>query len=209
MFDSIVLPLLLAVATTAGVGMIVPQAARLHRTGATDGVSAVWVGVGVSMNAWWLAYAAASGLWGLVPVSVGGMALYTILAVQLLRLIGPAVLRAVGRGQLIGLVPLVGLAADGWPGAGLAIGLLYGAVFAPAVFAALRSASVAGISPTTWVLALVEAVIWLIYGSTTGDVALIAGGLGGTVMSSLILARLAAAQLAVADRREVALVGGR
>ncbi|MEM9563870.1 MAG: hypothetical protein AAGA93_14710 [Actinomycetota bacterium] len=209
MFESLVLPLLLAVATAAGVGMIVPQAVRLHRTKVTDGVSPTWVGVGLIMNAWWLAYAAASGLWGLVPVSVGGITLYGIVAAQLLRLLGPTVLSAVARGHLIGLVPLAGLVVDGWPGAGLVIGLLYGAAFTPAVTAAVRSASVVGISPTTWVLAWIEAAVWLLYGSTTADVALIAGGLGGTIMSSIILVRLATAQPALAGRLPVALVGGR
>ena len=193
MFEAVVLPLLLLVATVAGVGMIVPQVARLHRTQTPDGVSAVWVGVGLVMNAWWLAYAAASGLWGLVPVSVGGIALYGVLAHQLVGLLGRGALGPVARGHLIGLVPFVGLATDGWPGAGLVVGLLYGAVFAPAIWSALRARSVAGISPTTWILAWIEAAIWLAYGSTTADLALVVGGLGGTAMSSIILVRLATA----------------
>ena len=200
MFNAIVLPTLLAVATVAGAGMIVPQVARLHRTGATDGVSATWVGVGIVMNLWWLAYATALGRWGLIPVSVGGAVLYGVMAAQLTRLLGPGALRAVGQGHLIGLAPATGLLVGGWPAAGLTIGLLYGAVFAPAVWSAVRSTSVAGVSAVTWFLAWLEAVIWLVYGATTADVALLIGGLGGTAMSSIILVRLAGARAASARR---------
>ncbi len=194
MYHSLVLPTLLGVATVSGAGMIVPQVARLHRTGTTDGVSATWVGVGIVMNLWWLAYAVAIGRWGLVPVSVGGVALYVVMAAQLVNLAGPGVIGAVAQGHLIGLAPAVGLIAGGWPTAGLIIGLLYGAVFAPAVWSAVRSSSVAGISTMTWSLAWVEAVVWLIYGATTADAALLVGGFGGTVMSSIILVRLFAAR---------------
>lgn len=200
MYNTIVLPTLLGVATVSGAGMIVPQVARLHRTGTTDGVSATWVGVGIVMNLWWLAYATAIGRLGLIPVSVGGVVLYGVMAVQLVRLVGPGVLRAVARGHLIGLAPAVGLTAGGWPAAGLVIGLLYGAVFAPAVWSAVRSSSVAGISSATWLLAWIEAVIWLIYGATTADVALLVGGLGGTAMSSIILVRLIGARTAGSGR---------
>ncbi len=209
MYNTIVLPTLLGVATVAGAGMIVPQVARLHRTGTTDGVSATWVGVGIVMNLWWLAYAVAIGRWGLIPVSVGGVVLYAVMATQLVNLVGPGVLGAVARGHLIGLAPAVGLAAGGWPTAGLIIGLLYGAVFAPAVWSAVRSSSVAGISTVTWSLAWLEAVVWLLYGATTADAALLVGGLGGTVMSSIILVRLAAARSATIGQRSLAPIGGR
>lgn len=192
MFETIVLPILLGVANAAGVGMIVPQVVRLRRHGSAEGVSAVWIGVGLVMNLWWLAYALALALWGLVPVAVGGAALYATMALQMVRIVGPAVLIPVWRGHAVGLLPLGGLIGGGWAGAGLAIGLLYGAVFAPAVWTAVRSTSLAGVSVTTWVLAWVEAAIWLLYGSTTGDVALVVGGLGGAVMSAIILIRLAA-----------------
>ncbi|MEL6983885.1 MAG: hypothetical protein AAFO29_15775 [Actinomycetota bacterium] len=194
MFNTIVLPTMLGVATVAGAGMIVPQVARLHRTGTTDGVSATWIGVGIAMNLWWLAYAVAIGRLGLIPVSVGGAALYGVMALQLVGLLGPSALGPVARGHLIGLAPAAALVAGGWPAAGLTIGLLYGAVFAPAVWSALRSPSVAGISTVTWVLAWLEAVVWLIYGASTSDVALLVGGLGGTVMSSIILLRLGGAR---------------
>ncbi len=194
MFETLVLPILLGVATVAGAGMIVPQVVRLHRTGLTDGVSPVWVGVGIAMNLWWLAYATALELWGLVPVSVGGITLYATLAVQLRRIEGRSAETAVARGHLIGLLPLAGLVVGGWPGAGLVIGLLYGAVFAPAVLDALRAASVAGVSTATWLLAWIEAAVWVVYGLAEADLTLVFGGTGGTLMATIILVRLLSAR---------------
>ena len=49
---SVVLPILLVVANVMGAGMIVPQVARLHRVRSVDGLSGIWVGVGVAMNNW-------------------------------------------------------------------------------------------------------------------------------------------------------------
>ncbi len=72
MLDLFIL-LMLAVATVAGVGMIIPQAVRLHRTRNSDGVSTTWVGVSFALNAAWLVYALAQGLYGIIPVSLGGV----------------------------------------------------------------------------------------------------------------------------------------
>ena len=95
---------------------------------------------------------------------------------------------------MLGLVPVAFLLVRGWAAAGLAIGLSYGIQFLPAVLTAFSSEQVKGIAPTTWVLALVEAVVWFAYGTSTGDPALLVGGGGGTIMASLILVRLASAK---------------
>ncbi len=189
---SLALTLLLVVANVLGAGMIVPQAVRLHRRGQTDGLSGVWVGVGIALNLWWTAYALHGQLWGLLPVSTVAASLYLTIAFQYRHIAGPSA----GRPLLIGFagsaaVPLVGLAVGGWQGAGLAIGLSYGLQFLPAAAAAIRANHVGGISPATWTMAAIEAVIWLVYGATTQDPALIVGGFGGTVMAMVILVRVA------------------
>lgn len=185
------LTVLLVIANVAGAGMIVPQVVRLHRHRIVEGLSSAWVGVGLTMNLWWLAYAANEGLWGIVPVSLTGFALYVIIASQLSRIVGVEVLHPVAIGGLaIGVVPIPFLVIGGWPAAGLAVGLCYGVQFAPAVLTALRSQHVDGMSPTTWVLAWIEAAVWLSYGAATKDAALLVGGAGGTLMASVILARM-------------------
>ncbi len=190
---SLVMPVLLIVANVLGTGMIVPQSLRLKRHRDTEGVSSAWVGVGVAMNIWWLAYGLEEHLWGLIPVSAIALGLYSFMAVQLVGTLGRTVARPFLFGALgLGSVPLPFLVFGNWRAAGVAIGLCYGIQFAPAALASLRSDRLSGISPTTWTMAWAEAVIWLVYGLTIGDWALVVGGTGGTAMATVILFRLAA-----------------
>ncbi len=208
-------------ANVLGAGMIVPQVLRLHRRRSSAGVSAAWVGIGLAMNLWWLAYGTSQELWGMVPVSIGAAVLYGVIIGQLGRLDGADALRSAGRGAvMIAVVPLLFMLVGGWPAAGLAIGLVYSVQFAPAVLAAVRTDDVAGVSTATWVMAFGEALIWFFYGFSEADVALTVGGAGGAAMSGVILWRVAhlsrqvapapmraPAMLRVADRRERVLSG--
>lgn len=190
---SLLLPLLLVIANVFGAGMIVPQVVRLHRLRSVQGVSASWIGIGLAMNTWWIAYGLHFELWGVLPVSAVALALYGVMAAQFLRLTGREALPSIVLGMVgLGAVPFPFLLGSGWEAAGLAIGLCYGIQFSPAVIEALRSVEVEGISPVTWLMALGEAAIWLVYGMVVSDLALVSGGIGGVVMSSIILLRLAA-----------------
>ncbi|MEM7273690.1 MAG: hypothetical protein AAF547_11470 [Actinomycetota bacterium] len=188
-----VLSILLVVANVLGVGMIVPQVVRLAGARGSAGVSGAWVGVGLSLNAWWFGYGLSTSLWGLLPVATGAAALYGVMAVLLVRLTGIGALPAIAGGAAVpALAPLPFLLLDGWPAAGLAIGGAYAIQFAPAAVAAVRSADVSGISPTTWFMALVEAAIWFGYGLVMADRALVVGGFGASVAALIILVRLGA-----------------
>lgn len=188
-----VLTLLLAVATVLGGGMIVPQVLRLRRTRSLAGVSVAWIGLSVTLNGWWVAYGVAGERWGVVPVSVVGLALYLWMARLALGIAGVGTLRGLTAGALLPtIVPAVALAVSGWTAAGLVIGLSYGIQFGPAAWSAVRSERLDGISPTTWIMAWAEAVIWFVYGLDVGDAALVVGGGGGAAMASVILVRLAA-----------------
>jgi uncharacterized protein with PQ loop repeat len=187
-----VMTLLLVLANVMGAGMIVPQVVRLHRVRSADGVSGVWIGVGIAMNSWWIAYGLAESLWGILPVSIAAAALYLVMAGQYLGLLGRPGLRPLVTGLfLLGLVPMPFLAVGGWSIAGLVVGLAYAIQFSPAAFATLRSNELSGVSTVTWSMAWVEAVIWVIYGLSTGDAALLVGGTGGTLAATVILVRLA------------------
>lgn len=188
---SLLLPLLLLIANVMGAGMIVPQVLRLHRQRVVGGLSAVWVGGSIAMNAWWVAYAVQAARWGIAPVAAAGVVLYSVIGLQLFALVGSDTVRKLAIGLTFASFPLPILLMGGWNAAGLAIGLSYGIQFAPAVHAALRSTDVDGISSATWTMAWVEASIWLVYGLSIGDAALIAGGGGGTLMAAVISVRLA------------------
>ena len=183
---------MLVVANVMGAGMAYPQAARIVRHRITSGVSGVWAGVSLSMNLWWLAYGLSEQLWGLVPVSAVAAVLYGVIIVAYVRAAGRAVVPRVLVGLLVlGMAPLPFLLAGGWIVAGLAIGLCYGMQLVPAVVAACRSRQLDGLAPSTWIMAWIEAVIWLVYGWFVADLALLAGGASGALMSAIILARLA------------------
>jgi uncharacterized protein with PQ loop repeat len=183
---------LLVVANVMGAGMAYPQASRIVRTRSIAGVSGVWAGVSLSMNLWWLAYGLVEDLWGLIPVSAIAAVLYGVIIVAYVREAGRRSLVGVGVGLFVlGLVPLPFLALGGWTVAGLAIGICYGMQLVPAVVESCRSRDLSGVASSTWIMAWIEAAIWFGYGVFVSDAALLAGGLSGTVMSGLILGRLA------------------
>lgn len=186
-----VMSVALVLANVLGVGMIVPQVLHLHRHRRVDGVSATWVGVGIGINLWWIAYAVNVQLWGVLPVSVGGVALYATIAVQYLHITSAAGLRRILAGSLgASLLPAASLLLTDWDAVGVAIGVSYAVQFAPAVLEAFRSSTVGGISLMTWLLALGEAAIWFGYGVVVDDPALLIGGGGGSLMSAAIVWRL-------------------
>ena len=90
----------------------------------------------------------------------------------------------------IAAVPLLALALGGWVAAGLTLGALYGIQLSPAVVAVYRSPDVGGVSIATWLLAWTEALLWGVYGFARVDAGIVALAVTGTLMSSLVLARL-------------------
>ena len=186
-----VLTVLIVIATVLGAGMIVPQVLRLRRMRTLAGVSLLWIGLSAALNGWWIAYGIGAGRWGVVPVSVGGLLLYLWMAGLAAQIAGPAAWRPMALGALVPTAAAgAGLLVGGWSVAGLVIGLSYGIQFGPAVCSALRSDRLDGVSPTTWIMAWVEAAIWLLYGLDVGDLPLLVGGGGGAAMATIILLRL-------------------
>jgi uncharacterized protein with PQ loop repeat len=189
---NILLNLLVIVATLLGSWMAFPQARRLARTRRVEGVSAVWIGVSLAINGWWLAYGLVAGVWALVPVSAISLVLYASMAVVYVGTVGRGALRALALGVFgLGMFPLPFLIIGGWQTAAIAVGLSYGIQLVPAVVSACRTRDLVGVSASTWLIAWVEAGLWLVYGLGVGDVALTLAGIVGMVMASIILARLA------------------
>lgn len=182
---------LVVTANVLGSAMAYPQAAKLLRTGNPEGVSAVWAGVSLSMNVWWLVYGATNGLWGLVPTSAIATVLYAVIAAAFVRSVGTGAFGGLATGALVfGLAPLPVLLVAGWSAAGITIGLCYGMQLAPAVVAAWRSTDLTGVAAGTWLMAWLEGAIWGVYGVVVLDGALLVGGVSGVVMSSAIIVRL-------------------
>jgi len=183
---------LVVLATVLGSWMAFPQARRLARTRRIEGVSAVWIGVSLAINGWWLTYGLAAGVWALVPVSAISLVIYASMAAIYVGTVGRPALTPMALGIFgLGMIPLPFLIVGGWSLAAIAVGLSYGIQLLPAVVSACRTRDLVGVSASTWLIAWVEAGLWLVYGLGVGDMALtLAGGVGVT-MASIILARLA------------------
>jgi uncharacterized protein with PQ loop repeat len=202
---------LVVVASVLGSWMAFPQTRRLVRTRRVDGVSATWIGVSIAINAWWLAYAFAADVWAVVPVSLLSLVLYGVMGLVYTASVGRRAVLGISAGCFgLGMIPLPFLVVGGWTPAGVAVGFSYGLQLLPAVVAACRTSDLAGVSPATWLIAFVEAALWLVYGAGVGDPALLLAGGVGVVMASIILGRLAATGhrpfVAIDPRRRAAAV---
>lgn len=187
LWTDLALLIALILANTVGVAMLIPQAIKLARTGATHGVSPAWIGVGMAINIGWLAYGLDQDLWGLLPVSVASAAVYGFMALRLNHIAPPEGLRArrVATSLLAAFATV--MVVSGSTGLGLVLGAAYTLQFSPAAIAAKRANDVSGIAVSTWTLALFEALLWAAYGFAVTDVAVLFGGVGAAAMSSLII----------------------
>jgi uncharacterized protein with PQ loop repeat len=189
---NLLLTSIVVVATVLGSWMAFPQARRIARTRQVDGVSPTWIGVSLAINGWWLTYGVVVGVWALVPVSVVSLMLYGVMGWFYVRSVGRSALSGLAVGVFgLGMVPLPFLVVGGWELAGVAVGLSYGVQLMPAVVASLRTTLLSGVSSATWIIAFVEAALWLAYGLGVGDVALTLAGGVGMLLASVILTRLA------------------
>ncbi len=190
------------VANVTGATMVLPQVLRLRRGQRVDGVSPLWVGAGMATNVWWAAYALHQQVWGLAPVTAVGAVLYSVIAAQYAAIAGPTVVPRFVAGALgSSVAPAAALVVAGMPAAGVVLGFSYAVQFAPAAWTARRAERVDGVAPITWVLAWVEAAAWFGYGAAIGDAALVIGGAGGALMSSLVLISVLGRSAAPRPRR--------
>jgi uncharacterized protein with PQ loop repeat len=189
---NLLLNLIVVAATLLGSWMAFPQARRIARTRRVDGVSSTWIGVSLAINGWWLTYGLVVGVWALVPVSMVSLLLYGVMGWYYVRSVGRPALPGLALGVFgLGMVPLPFLFVGGWALAGVAVGLSYGVQLLPAVVASLRTSVLSGVSSATWIIAFVEAALWLVYGLGVGDLALTLAGAVGMAFAAIIVTRLA------------------
>ncbi len=192
--DSALLIVVLVVANVLGGAMAVPQAHKLLRTRSTAGVSATWAAIGATVNVWWGVYGIAVGDLGIVPVSVVSVMVYVLIASVIVGASSASTTRVaarvIGASVAVSAVPVIALGLDGWLTAGIALGALYGVQLSPAVVAVYRSIDVTGVALSTWVIALVEAALWGVYGLARIDVGIVTLAIVGVSMSGLVLGRL-------------------
>ena len=177
------------VANAATFVQIVPQIARLLRTGRTQGVSPVWAAVGMTINLCWLTYVVENEFWETIPsifaaISSFGLALYLLYrngaSVRAGLLMSAAlVMASVGIQQVAG-----------WTVLGTVLGLSNGLYLGPALIAAWREYVPVGVSPSTWWLTVVEGFKWGLYGVLVAAVPIVVYGATAILLAVGVLLRL-------------------
>ena len=117
----------IVLATVLTLVLVVPQIAKLVRTGDSAGVSTTWPALGVLSNIGWTVYLAHEALWASLVAPVGATAGYAVTMWALARTgrpLGPSLGRAAGFGALLVAALLIG----GWTALGVALGLSFGVI---------------------------------------------------------------------------------
>jgi uncharacterized protein with PQ loop repeat len=178
---------LAATATGLAAVFLVPQIVRLVTRRDASGVSPVWAAFGVITNAFWVGYLGMMNLWAAAAAPALAVVTYSVMLVVLVPLDrGSGWLRtSLGYAVVLAAIgPVAGLGM-----LGLALSLTPAVQLAPQVIGVFREERPTGVSPTTWSLAIAEAVLWGCYGWLMRDAALIGYGLVTSVGSVLILGR--------------------
>ena len=168
---------------------IVPQIARLIRTGHTEGVSPVWAAVGMTINLGWFAYVVENEFWETIPsifaaVSSFGLALF------LLYRNGVSVRAALLMSAAVAVASVGIQQAAGWTVLGTVLGLSNGLYLGPALIAAWREHVPAGVSPGTWWLTVLEGFKWGFYGVLVAAVPIMVYGSTAMLLAAGVLLRL-------------------
>jgi uncharacterized protein with PQ loop repeat len=164
---------------------LLPQPARLWRTGVSAGVSPVAAANAVTSASAWLAYGLSHGLLVVWAVSVAAL-VPGVWSVWLLR-------REFGRTEVLAAGAVLGAfvisAIVGVLGAALSLGVL--ATAGPQVWRAIRHSDLRGIAPATWLVAVADALLWGAYGVVIGDHALEGYGVVLFTSAAIVLGRVA------------------
>jgi len=180
----VILNALAVLASAVFLARLLPQPARLARSGVADGVSALAALNAVIAAAAWLAYGLVHSLPAVWIVSLFALVpgLWTV---GLMR-------RLVTRGDVLWaglwIAVLVSAGVGGLLAAALGLGVVV--TQGPQVIRAFRTDELDGIAPATWWVSIIDASTWGAYGLALGDVALIAYGVVLLAAAIAVLARM-------------------
>ena len=168
---------------------IIPQIAKLIRTGRTEGVSPIWAAAGMTINLGWLTYVVENGFWETIPSIIAAISSFG-LALFLLYRNGVSVRASLLIGAAVIVASVVIQQAAGWTVLGTVLGLSNGLYLGPSVVAAWRSHTPVGVSPWTWMLTVLEGVKWGFYGVLVEAVPIMVYGSTAILLALLVLLRL-------------------
>ena len=161
-----------------------PQIVRVIRTRSVAGVSGSTTWIGLAVNLAWVTYGVARGL---VPVAVlsGAYVIGYLLIGTLLARGGNR--RGVGTGMLAAAILAAITVTGGWALLGTALALVVVPQYLPQVIEAWTSDDLTGLSPGTYVVAILDGLVWGGFGLIAADSPLV---LYGVVMIAVATAVL-------------------
>jgi len=173
-----------ALAVVLALSHPVPQVVRVLRTRSVAGVSGPTTWIGFVVNVAWVSYGVAGGLVPVAVLSIAYLAGYLAVGVLLVR---AGNRRGLGVGALAAAT-LVGLTAvGGWTALGTVLALAVLPQFLPQVVEAWRADDLTGLAPGTYVLGLLDGVVWGGFGLVAAD--------GPLVLYGVVMCTVAAAVL--------------
>ncbi|MEE8375005.1 MAG: hypothetical protein V3S26_01620 [Acidimicrobiia bacterium] len=175
-------------ATMGTIAFLVPQISKLIRTGDSSGVSTTWASLGLVTNVGWAAYLSSQGFWIAILAPIFTIVAYALTMWALVRT-GRDPRQSYLLGAVWGVLLTATALVAGWTALGVVLGLSYGVMLTPSVWTAFRTADPSGISPGTWRIGIVEALLWGYYGWFHGDIGILTFSVVGLVGSVLMLTR--------------------
>ena len=168
---------------------IMPQIVRLLRTGHSEGVSATWAAVGMTINLGWLTYVVENEFWETIPSIIAAISSFG-LALFLLYRNGVSVRAALLMSAVVAVGSVGVQQAAGWTVLGTVLGLSNGLYLGPALIAAWREYAPVGVSPGTWWLTVLEGFKWGLYGVLVAAVPIMVYGSTAMLLAAGVLLRL-------------------
>lgn len=181
------------VATAVTFVQILPQIVRLMRTGHTEGVSPAWAAGGATINLGWLTYVIEGRFWVTIPSIIVAVISF-VLALYLLYRSGANIRAGLLMSGAIALACVAIQQAAGWTVLGTVLGLSNGLYLGPSVVAAWRSQTPVGVSPSTWMLTVLEGLKWGFYGVLVYSGPIVVYGSTAILLALMVLLRLRVAR---------------
>ena len=173
-----------ALAVVLALSQPVPQVVRVLRTRSVAGVSGPTTWIGFTVNVAWVTYGVARGLLPVAVLSTAYVAGYVVVGFLLLR---GGNRRGIGTGVAAAAV-LAGLVVvGGWGLLGTALALTVVPQFLPQVVEAWTSDDLTGLSPGSYVVGLLDGIVWGSFGLMATDRPLVLYGVVMVTVATAVL----------------------
>lgn len=162
----------------------IPQVVRIVRTRSTAGVSAPTAWLGLLINMAWIFYGVARDLLPVALLSVAYVVGYAAIVTLVVRR-GDRGGIATAAGAVAALIAITILA--GWAALGTVLALTVGVQFIPQILAAWRSDDLTALAPATYLVCLLDGLVWGSFGLASADGPLMLYGVVMVTVAILVL----------------------